>query len=233
MGYGRLVERQLHQRAAEAKLSQQVQFEQLAKNVAAGTVHVIDESAVVRPASLVREPHGERGEPRLMVCGPNLQDSRSAQRTCGWAPTGRRTTDRRNFVRGLRKSVLPLFSIERGFLGALICDKGVTTEVVDRFAREVLVRSVSVPPPHAPSAECGCVRSDWAQWCHLRPGDVVVLDNASIHSNACLAAVVRARGATLLFTPPYSPEYNPVRINALMDAEVSVSVSRLHCTFPS
>jgi hypothetical protein len=190
MGYGRLVERQLHQRAAEAKRSQQVQFEQLAKNVAAGTVHVIDESAVVRPASLVREPHGERGEPRLMVCGPNLQDSRSAQRTCGWAPTGRRTTDRRNFVRGLRKSVLPLFSIERGFLGALICDKGVTTEVVDRFAREVLVRSVSVPPPHAPSAclphtlrqlsvvACAptgrsgaiCARGTW--WCSTMPPSI-------------------------------------------------------------
>ena len=45
------MEWQLHQRAAEAQRSQQVQFEQLAKNLNAGQVYVIDESAVVRHRS--------------------------------------------------------------------------------------------------------------------------------------------------------------------------------------
>ena len=45
----------------------------------------------------------------------------------------------------------------------------------------------------------------------LQPGDVLVLDNASIHNNAEFKAAVRARGATLLYTPPYTPQMAPVR----------------------
>jgi transposase len=44
----------------------------------------------------------------------------------------------------------------------------------------------------------------------LSPGDVVVLDNLGSHKAKAARATVRARGAHLLFLPPYSPDLNPI-----------------------
>lgn len=44
----------------------------------------------------------------------------------------------------------------------------------------------------------------------LRPGDVVVLDNAQAHKGAQIEGVINARGARLEFLPPYSPDFNPI-----------------------
>lgn len=44
----------------------------------------------------------------------------------------------------------------------------------------------------------------------LRPGDVVVLDNLSVHKSARARQAVEAAGARLLFLPPYSPDFNPI-----------------------
>ena len=44
----------------------------------------------------------------------------------------------------------------------------------------------------------------------LRPGDVVVLDNLPARKVAGLAELVEARGARLLYLPPYSPDFNPI-----------------------
>jgi len=40
--------------------------------------------------------------------------------------------------------------------------------------------------------------------------DVVILDNLSSHKNPAVKAAIRARGAHLLFLPPYSPDLNPI-----------------------
>ena len=44
----------------------------------------------------------------------------------------------------------------------------------------------------------------------LRPGDTVILDNLSVHKSPAVRQVIEAAGATLLFLPPYSPDYNPI-----------------------
>ena len=44
----------------------------------------------------------------------------------------------------------------------------------------------------------------------LAPGDVVVLDNLGSHKGKLARAAVRAKGAHLLFLPPYSPDLNPI-----------------------
>ncbi len=44
----------------------------------------------------------------------------------------------------------------------------------------------------------------------LRPGDIVVMDNLSSHKRPTVRAAIRARGARLLFLPPYSPDLNPI-----------------------
>ena len=46
----------------------------------------------------------------------------------------------------------------------------------------------------------------------LVPGDVVVLDHLPAHQVAGLAEIVAARGARLLYLPPYSPDFNPIEL---------------------
>jgi transposase len=43
----------------------------------------------------------------------------------------------------------------------------------------------------------------------LSPGDVVILDNVGFHKSERAEELVKARGAWLLFLPPYSPDLNP------------------------
>ncbi len=44
----------------------------------------------------------------------------------------------------------------------------------------------------------------------LRPGDVVVMDNLGSHKGAGVRRAIEAVGASLLYLPPYSPEFNPI-----------------------
>jgi transposase len=46
----------------------------------------------------------------------------------------------------------------------------------------------------------------------LKPGDIVILDNLPSHKNDDVAAAIAARGATLRFLPPYSPDLNPIEM---------------------
>ena len=44
----------------------------------------------------------------------------------------------------------------------------------------------------------------------LEPGDIVVMDNLGSHKGAGIRAAIEAAGASLLYLPPYSPEFNPI-----------------------
>ncbi len=61
---------------------------------------------------------------------------------------------------------------------------------INRDAFEVYVEQVLVP--------------------ELRPGDIVVMDNLSSHKGPRAHALIEACGASLVFLPPYSPDFNPI-----------------------
>ncbi len=44
----------------------------------------------------------------------------------------------------------------------------------------------------------------------LQTGDVVIADNLAAHKDRQSAELIQARGATLRFLPPYSPDFNPI-----------------------
>lgn len=44
----------------------------------------------------------------------------------------------------------------------------------------------------------------------LNEGDVVILDNPSPHKAAGVREATEAAGATPLYLPPYSPDFNPI-----------------------
>ncbi len=44
----------------------------------------------------------------------------------------------------------------------------------------------------------------------LERGQIVVMDNLSVHRGAWVRELVEASGATVLLLPPYSPDFNPI-----------------------
>jgi transposase len=44
----------------------------------------------------------------------------------------------------------------------------------------------------------------------LRPGQVVILDNLSSHKGDRVRKLIEERGCSLLFLPPYSPDFSPI-----------------------
>lgn len=46
----------------------------------------------------------------------------------------------------------------------------------------------------------------------LQPGDIVIMDNLSSHKQTSVVQAVEARGAQVVFLPPYSPDLNPIEL---------------------
>ena len=62
----------------------------------------------------------------------------------------------------------------------------------------------------------GCKSADFNDWLaeelcpHLTPNHVRILDNAMLQKTVRTRQLVERTGASLLFLPPYSPDYNPI-----------------------
>jgi transposase len=66
----------------------------------------------------------------------------------------------------------------------------------------------------------------------LRPGDLVIMDNLAAHKAKTVRLAIQARGARLLYLPPYSPDLNPIeqafaKLKALLRAAKERTVSGL------
>jgi transposase len=46
----------------------------------------------------------------------------------------------------------------------------------------------------------------------LRPGHIVIMDNATAHLVEGVRELIESKGARLLYLPPYSPDYNPIEL---------------------
>ena len=67
----------------------------------------------------------------------------------------------------------------------------------------------------------------------LQPGDIVAMDNLGLHKAPAALAAIRARGADVLFLPPYSPEFNPIeecwsKAKGIVRAAVPANETELH-----
>jgi transposase len=66
----------------------------------------------------------------------------------------------------------------------------------------------------------------------LKCGDIVIMDNVSIHKVAGVREAIEARGATLYFLPPYSPDLNPIeqffsKLKAMLRKAAATSINSL------
>ena len=44
----------------------------------------------------------------------------------------------------------------------------------------------------------------------MRPGDVVIMDNLPAHKVAAVRQIIERAGVSLIYLPPYSPDFNPI-----------------------
>ena len=72
----------------------------------------------------------------------------------------------------------------------------------------------------------------------LRPGDIVIMDNLSSHKGSAIRQAIEAADASLLFLPPYSPDFNPIenafaKLKALLRGAAERTVEALWTTIGS
>lgn len=86
-----------------------------------------------------------------------------------------------------------------------------------RFARESFIAALSEGQLISPMCFQGtCNTGLFNAWLQqvlipcLKPGQVLILDNASFHRSEESKTLVEAAGCRLLFLPPYSPDLNPI-----------------------
>jgi transposase len=75
-------------------------------------------------------------------------------------------------------------------------------------------------------------------WCELmlgpilRPGDIVIMDNLPAHKVAGIREAIEAAEASLVYLPPYSPDFNPIemafaKLKALLRAAAARTIPDL------
>ncbi len=127
-------------------------------------------------------------------------------RRCGRAPRGQRVLDA--VPHGRRRTTTAIAALRaEGVVTPLVFDGAIDGQSFLAYAEQFL----------APA---------------LRPGDVVAMDNLGSHKVAGVREAVEARGATLLYPPPCSPDLNPVeqvfaKLKALLRAEAARTVEAL------
>ena len=87
------------------------------------------------------------------------------------------------------------------------------------FARESFIAAKCMSEIFAPGCFQGtCNTGVFNCWIEnflvpaLKPGQVVVMDNASFHKSEKTKKLIEDAGCELLFLPPYSPDLNPIEI---------------------
>jgi len=102
----------------------------------------------------------------------------------GYSPRGERV-----YLEGPRnrgKNTTLIASMSVGGMGQCLAVEGTTTKVLfEAYIDRVL----------APS---------------LRIGQVIVMDNLSVHKGEKVRELIEARGCDLIYLPPYSPDLNPI-----------------------
>jgi transposase len=132
-----------------------------------------------------RRPFFNRALPRLVFLDETSTNTKLTKRT-GWAPKGQRYRTHAPF--GSWKT--------QTFIAALRCH-GLTAPWIVDAPMNMRIFETYVETQLAPT---------------LSRGDVVILDNVAFHKSDTVKAIVKARGAWLLFLPPYSPDLNPIEM---------------------
>ena len=102
----------------------------------------------------------------------------------GWAPRGERAHGQAPRNRGPNTSLLAAMNTE-GLVATMTVEGSTNKEVFLTYLDRVLCPA-------------------------LRAGQVVIMDNLSVHKNDAVRAKIEACGCRLVFLPAYSPDFSPI-----------------------
>jgi transposase len=125
-------------------------------------------------------------DPRRLVFLDETSTPTTLTRRRARALPGHRAVGR--VPRGRREAISWLATLTPSGVGESLLVRG----AVDRLVFEAFVERVLVPS--------------------LRPGQIVVLDNLSVHKSARARTLVETAGCHLVFLPTYSPDFNPIEL---------------------
>jgi transposase len=151
-------------------------------------------------------------DPERLVFIDETWASTNMARLHGRAPKGERL--RAGIPQGHWKTTTFVAGLRlTGLMATMVLDGPINRDAFQAYVEQVLVRE-------------------------LRPGDIVIMDNLSSHKGAGIRQAIEAAGATLLFLPPYSPDFNPIenafaKLKALLRAAAERTVEALWTTIGS
>lgn len=123
-------------------------------------------------------------EPERLVFIDETWTTTNMTRTHGRCQKGERL--RMGFPHGHRKTTTLVAGLRTsGMMAPMVLDGPINGEWFEAYVRQVLVPE-------------------------LRPGDIVIMDNLSSHKRPSVRQAIMDAGATLMFLPPYSPDFNPI-----------------------
>lgn len=171
------------------------------------TGHAIEQD---RPDILTRRQEWFDGQldldPERLIFIDETWTATNMTRTHGRCPRGERL--RMGFPHGHRKTTTLVAGLRMtGMAAPMVLDGPINGEWFEAYVRQVLLPE-------------------------LRRGDIVVMDNLSSHKSVAVSELIEAAGATALFLPPYSPDFNPIekafaKLKALLRKEAERTVSGL------
>jgi transposase len=123
-------------------------------------------------------------DPRQLVFIDETWTATNMTRSHGRCRRGERL--RMGFPHGHRKTTTLVAGLRTtGMVAPMVLDGPINGDWFEAYVRQILVPE-------------------------LRRGDIVIMDNLSSHKRASVRERIEAAGATLLFLPPYSPDFNPI-----------------------
>jgi transposase len=100
------------------------------------------------------------------------------------APRGERAHALGRPTTGKNMTLLAGMTLE-GMSAPLVVEGAVTTAVMEAYLQQVLLPT-------------------------LHGGDILILDNLSVHHAACVTRLLTEQGCRVLFLPAYSPDFSPI-----------------------
>ena len=100
------------------------------------------------------------------------------------APRGERAPGRVPRNRGKNTTLLASLSLE-GIGASMIIEGAVNAQVFEAYLEHILIPS-------------------------LEPGQIVIMDNLSVHKGVRVRRLIEAQGCQVLFLPAYSPDFSPI-----------------------
>jgi transposase len=121
---------------------------------------------------------------KRLVFVDEMGSNTSLHELYAYSPRGQRAYCSVARNRGRNTTLLSSMSLS-GMGPSMVVEGGANGAVFEGYLREMVVRA-------------------------LGEGDVVVMDNLSVHKSERVREMIEGEGAEILYLPPYSPDFNPI-----------------------